>query len=133
MSNSKKNVAQAREKSSSASPAREKLLVVEDSPAIGRMNVEYFYADCDERDTAADGESGVRVALSEKPAAMILDVMLPKMDGLSVCREVRQRNPGLPILMLTAKDDVIDKVLGLEMGADDYLTKPFSLRELEAR
>src|SRR5262249_12285032 len=56
-----------------------------------------------------------------------------KMDGLSVCRQVRQRNAGLPIIMLTAKDDVVDKVLGLEMGADDYLTKPFSLRELEAR
>jgi DNA-binding response OmpR family regulator len=64
---------------------------------------------------------------------MILDLMLPKVDGLTVCRQVRERYPTLPIIMLTAKDDVVDKVLGLEMGADDYMTKPFSLRELEAR
>ncbi len=59
--------------------------------------------------------------------------MLPKMDGLAVCKELRQKHPQMPILMLTAKDDVVDKVLGLEMGADDYITKPFSLREVEAR
>ena len=63
----------------------------------------------------------------------MLDLMLPKMDGLAVCRELREKAPYIPILMLTAKDDVVDKVLGLEMGADDYITKPFSLRELEAR
>src|SRR5207237_1120004 len=59
--------------------------------------------------------------------------MLPKMDGLAVCKELRLKNPQMPIVMLTAKDDVVDKVLGLEMGADDYITKPFSLREVEAR
>src|SRR5258708_9699364 len=59
--------------------------------------------------------------------------MLPKMDGLAVCKELRQKHPQMPILMLTAKDDIVDKVLGLEMGADDYITKPFSLREVEAR
>ena len=64
---------------------------------------------------------------------VVLDLMLPKMDGLAVCKELRQKNPQMPILMLTAKDDVVDKVLGLEMGADDYITKPFSLREVEAR
>src|SRR5437667_10940161 len=59
--------------------------------------------------------------------------MLPKMDGLAVCKELREKNSQMPILMLTAKDAVVDKVLGLEMGADDYITKPFSLRELDAR
>ena len=113
--------------------AREKLLIVEDDPAIQRMINDYFRHDGYEVITANDGESGARMALSDRPTVMILDLMLPKLDGLSVCRQVRERNPGLPIIMLTAKDDVVDKVLGLEMGADDYLTKPFSLRELEAR
>jgi DNA-binding response OmpR family regulator len=112
---------------------RERLLVVEDDPAIQRLIGDYFRHAGYDVLTAGDGETGARMAVSEKPAAMILDLMLPKMDGLTVCREVRQRAPELPILMLTAKDDVVDKVVGLEMGADDYLTKPFSLRELEAR
>jgi two-component system, OmpR family, alkaline phosphatase synthesis response regulator PhoP len=71
--------------------------------------------------------------LLEPPDVVILDLMLPKMDGLAVCRELREKAPYIPIIMLTAKDDVVDRVLGLEMGADDYITKPFSLRELEAR
>jgi two-component system alkaline phosphatase synthesis response regulator PhoP len=117
----------------SAPVGREKLLIVEDDPAIQRMIGDYFRHVGYDIVTASDGESGVRLAQSERPAAMILDLMLPKLDGLSVCRQVRERNSSLPIIMLTAKDDVVDKVLGLEMGADDYLTKPFSLRELEAR
>ncbi len=71
--------------------------------------------------------------MSDKPTVIILDLMLPKLDGLSVCRQVREKSPNIPIIMLTAKDDLVDKVLGLEMGAVDYMTKPFSLRELEAR
>ncbi len=113
--------------------SREKLLVVEDDPAIQRMIGDYFRHAGYDVITVSDGESGARAALNERPTAMILDLMLPKLDGLSVCRQVRERNPSLPIIMLTAKDDVVDKVVGLEMGADDYLTKPFSLRELEAR
>lgn len=112
---------------------RDKLLIVEDDPAIQRMIGDYFRHVGYDIIAAGDGEAGVRVAQSERPAAMILDLMLPKLDGLSVCRQVREKNPTLPIIMLTAKDDVVDKVLGLELGADDYLTKPFSLRELEAR
>src|SRR6266540_1693800 len=83
--------------------------------------------------TAEDGVAGVKAALDDPPDAVVLDLMLPKMDGLAVCKELREKLSYLPILMLTAKDDVVDKVLGLEMGADDYITKPFSLRELEAR
>src|ERR671921_250177 len=83
--------------------------------------------------TAEDGLSGVQAALNDRPDAIVLDLMLPKMDGLAVCRELREKASYIPILMLTAKDDVVDKVLGLEMGADDYITKPFNLRELDAR
>ena len=82
---------------------------------------------------APDGIAGIDAAVKSRPDVVVLDLMLPKMDGLAVCKELRQKNPQMPILMLTAKDDVVDKVLGLEMGADDYITKPFSLRELEAR
>ncbi|MDQ3012125.1 MAG: response regulator, partial [Acidobacteriota bacterium] len=110
---------------------REKLLIVEDDPAIQRMIGDYFRHVGYDIVTASDGEAGVRMALSERPTAMILDLMLPKLDGLAVCRQVRERYSTLPIIILTAKDDVVDKVVGLEMGADDYLTKPFSLRELE--
>jgi DNA-binding response OmpR family regulator len=120
-------------KTTSASATGEKLLLVEDDPAIQRMISDYFRHVGYEVITASEGESGARMALNDRPTVMILDLMLPKVDGLSVCRQVRERNPSLPIIMVTAKDDVVDKILGLEMGADDYLTKPFSLRELEAR
>ena len=113
--------------------AQGKLLVVEDDQGIQRMISDYFRHNGYEVVTANDGESGIRAAFAERPDALILDIMLPKTDGFSVCRHIRERNPSLPILILTAKDDVVDKVLGLEMGADDYITKPFSLRELEAR
>src|SRR5437016_919951 len=110
-----------------------KLLVIEDDQGIQRMISDYFRHNGYEVVTASDGENGIRAAFDERPDALILDIMLPKTDGFSVCRHIRERNPSLPILILTAKDDVVDKVLGLEMGADDYITKPFSLRELEAR
>ncbi len=82
--------------------------------------------------TAFDGEEGYRLALSEKPDLILLDVMLPKMDGFEVCKKVREKK-STPIIMLTARDEEVDKVLGLELGADDYCTKPFSVRELMAR
>jgi DNA-binding response OmpR family regulator len=112
---------------------REKLLIIEDDPAIQRMISDYFQHLGYEVLTADDGEAGVKTALSERPAVVLLDLMLPKLDGLAVCRQLREKLPALPILMLTAKDDIVDKIVGLEMGADDYITKPFSLRELEAR
>src|SRR3981081_1342381 len=109
------------------------LLVVEDDENISSAISEYFSRAGYNVKTVEDGLAGVKSALDERPDAVVLDLMLPKMDGLAVCRELREKVNYLPILMLTAKDDVVDKVLGLEMGADDYITKPFSLRELEAR
>ncbi|MGE7600913.1 response regulator transcription factor [Peribacillus sp. NPDC097675] len=83
--------------------------------------------------TALDGEEGLRAAVELRPDLVVLDLMLPKLDGLEVCKQLRQQKLNIPILMLTAKDDEFDKVLGLELGADDYLTKPFSPREVVAR
>jgi two-component system alkaline phosphatase synthesis response regulator PhoP len=109
------------------------LLVVEDDENISAALAEYFSRVGYAVTSAADGVAGVEAAINGRPDVVVLDLMLPKMDGLSVCKELRQKNPLMPIIMLTAKDDVVDKVLGLEMGADDYITKPFSLREVEAR
>jgi two-component system alkaline phosphatase synthesis response regulator PhoP len=112
---------------------RVSLLVVEDDENISTAISEYFSRAGYNVKTVEDGVTGVKAALDDTPDAVVLDLMLPKMDGLAVCKELREKVSYLPILMLTAKDDVVDKVLGLEMGADDYITKPFSLRELEAR
>ena len=83
--------------------------------------------------TAFDGEEGLQTVVEQKPDLVVLDLMLPKLDGIEVCKQLRQLKVNVPILMLTAKDDEFDKVLGLELGADDYLTKPFSPREVVAR
>jgi DNA-binding response OmpR family regulator len=83
--------------------------------------------------TAATGDAGVHMALAERPALVILDVMLPGKNGFDVCRELRQNHLESPIIMLTAKSDEVDRVIGLEIGADDYVTKPFGVRELLAR
>ena len=83
--------------------------------------------------SAMDGESGLNLALAESFDLIILDVMLPKKNGYDVCRDLRQKSVNTPILMLTAKGEIIDKVLGLKLGADDYLTKPFEVIELLAR
>jgi DNA-binding response OmpR family regulator len=109
------------------------LLVIEDDDNISTAIEEYFSRSGYTVTTAADGVAGVEAAVRARPDVVVLDLMLPKMDGLAVCKELRLKNPQMPIVMLTAKDDVVDKVLGLEMGADDYITKPFSLREVEAR
>jgi two-component system alkaline phosphatase synthesis response regulator PhoP len=112
---------------------RSTLLVIEDDENISAAIQEYFSRAGFNVLAVLDGMAGVDAALKHRPDVVVLDLMLPKMDGLAVCKELRQKSPAMPILMLTAKDDVVDKVLGLEMGADDYITKPFSLRELEAR
>jgi DNA-binding response OmpR family regulator len=109
-----------------------KILVVDDEPTLVatlRYNLERegFAVD-----TASDGESGLSAARASRPDLILLDLMLPAMDGLEVCRVLR-REMTTPILMLTAKTEEIDKVVGLELGADDYVTKPFSMRELLAR
>ena len=83
--------------------------------------------------TCPDGDSALDAIANEAPDMVILDVMLPGKDGFTVLREIRERHPGLPVIMLTARSEDIDKVLGLEMGADDYLAKPFNVRELAAR
>ncbi len=109
------------------------LLIIEDDDNISTAIAEYFSRAGYTVNAAPDGIAGIETATKNRPDVVVLDLMLPKMDGLAVCKELREKNPQMPILMLTAKDDVVDKVLGLEMGADDYITKPFSLRELEAR
>jgi two-component system alkaline phosphatase synthesis response regulator PhoP len=83
--------------------------------------------------TANDGEQAIELVKAEDPNLIVLDLMLPKKDGMEVCKELRSLHIEVPIIMLTAKDDEIDKVLGLELGADDYMTKPFSPREVVAR
>lgn len=83
--------------------------------------------------TAMDGEQGRDMAIEEQFDFIILDLMLPRLDGIEVCKQLRQQRVSTPILMLTAKDDEFDKILGLELGADDYMTKPFSPREVVAR
>jgi len=109
-----------------------KILVVDDEKPIVdilRLNLEkngYKVV------MAYDGESAVDMTFSEEPDLILLDVMLPKMDGFTVCKKIREKS-SVPIIMLTAREEEVDKVLGLELGADDYMTKPFSLRELMAR
>ena len=83
--------------------------------------------------SASDGDEGLQKVISETPDLVLLDVMLPKMDGLTVCRKIRQEGINIPVIMLSARSEEIDKILGLEIGADDYITKPFSTRELIAR
>lgn len=110
-----------------------KVLVVDDEQSIVTLlkyNLEQAGFDVL---TAMDGLEGKQTALEQHPDVIVLDLMLPKLDGMEVCRQLREKNVYTPILMLTAKDDEIDKVKGLEIGADDYMTKPFSPRELIAR
>ncbi|MEL7533695.1 MAG: response regulator transcription factor [Bacteroidota bacterium] len=110
-----------------------KVLVVEDDrDMVQLLEIHLKDLDC-ELDLAYDGQTGLEKALSYDYDLMVLDVMLPGPDGLEICRQVRAREKSNPILMLTARSEEIDKVLGLEMGADDYLTKPFSIREFLAR
>ena len=110
-----------------------RVLVVEDDPDIGRLVVlQLSELDCESR-LIADGVSALAEAEAGRYDLVILDVMLPRMDGLQICRRLRAGEHHTPILMLTAKSSEIDRVLGLELGADDYLTKPFSMLELAAR
>jgi two-component system alkaline phosphatase synthesis response regulator PhoP len=111
----------------------QKLLVVEDELSISTLLQFNLEQAGFQVVTAMDGKNGLEKAEKEIPDLIILDLMLPEMDGLEVCKELRLRKLNIPILMLTAKDDEFDKVLGLELGADDYMTKPFSPREVVAR
>lgn len=111
----------------------EKILIIEDEEDLVKGLKLNLADEGYGLDWAFDGKEGLRKALDETPDLIILDLMLPEMDGLEVCRELRQKNIVVPIIMLTAKGEEIDKVVGLEIGADDYITKPFSIRELIAR
>ena len=108
------------------------VLVVEDEPALAQSVQYTLEQECFRVLIAGDGEQAVALSRSEQPALVLLDLMLPKLSGLDVCRLIRQES-SVPIMMLTASDGEADKVAGLELGADDYMTKPFSMRELVAR
>ncbi len=111
---------------------RRRVLVVDDDPNVGEVVRAYLAREGCVVDVCADGESGLAAAVADPPDLVVLDLMLPGVDGLEVCRRLRALAP-VPILMLTAKGDETDRIVGLELGADDYLAKPFSPRELVAR
>ncbi|HEY7390887.1 MAG TPA: response regulator transcription factor [Bryobacteraceae bacterium] len=109
------------------------VLAVEDDPAILRGLSDNLRFEGYDVITAADGESGYKLQAEKKPDLILLDLMLPRMSGLEFCRKLRAEGNQTPILMLTARSEEPDRILGLDLGADDYVTKPFSVRELMAR
>jgi two-component system alkaline phosphatase synthesis response regulator PhoP len=109
------------------------VLVIEDDPAIRlglRKSLGFEGYDVLE---AGDGERGLEMVFQRRPDLVVLDLMLPKVNGFEVCRTIRKHDPTIPILILSAKDQEMDKLMGFDLGADDYVTKPFSTRELTAR
>jgi DNA-binding response OmpR family regulator len=108
---------------------KKKILIIEDEKElINGLKLNLVFEGYDVI-WALDGEEGLNKALKETPDLILLDIMLPKKDGLDVCRELRGQNATIPIIMLTAKGEEVDKVVGLEIGADDYITKPFSVKK----
>lgn len=111
----------------------ETVLVVDDEKNIREL-IQLYLTNAGYRVVnAGDGAEGLRLARTDKPDLIVLDLMLPQVDGYDVCRRLRREGNDLPIIMLTARDDDVDKIVGLELGADDYMTKPFNPRELVAR
>jgi DNA-binding response OmpR family regulator len=110
-----------------------RILIVEDDEAIAQGLRDNFQFEGYETHWASDGETAVRLAREEKPDLIVLDIRLPRMSGYEVCRKLRAGGSTTPILMLTARGEEEDRILGLDLGADDYVTKPFSVRELLAR
>ena len=110
-----------------------KVLIVEDDRSMAVALSDGFSYEGFQVEVATDGEEGLRAARESRPDLMILDIMLPKKNGLEICKVLRGEGSALPIIMLTARGQEIDKVLGLKLGADDYVTKPFSFMELRAR
>src|SRR5947209_323226 len=110
-----------------------RILIVEDEPAMVAGLRDNFEYEGYEVTSAGDGVAGLDCALADNPDLVVLDVMMPRMSGLDVCKQLKAQRPAIPIIMLTARGQEIDKVVGLELGADDYVTKPFSIRELLAR
>ncbi|TFG48761.1 MAG: response regulator transcription factor [Candidatus Brocadiia bacterium] len=108
------------------------LIIEDDSTMLRGLKDNFEYPDYNVI-TAADGETGLSIALDAKPELIILDIMLPKVNGYEICRLIRKEKLDMPIIMLTAKGEESDIILGLNLGADDYMTKPFSIKELLAR
>ena len=111
----------------------ERILIVEDEIKIRKVLADFLRSEGYDVSLASDGEAALTAVREQSPDLAILDVMLPKKNGFDVCRDLRAQGVNLPILMLTAKGEETDKVLGLELGADDYMTKPFGLKELNSR
>ena len=109
------------------------VLIIEDDPALLRGLSDNFEAQAYRVQLARDGREGLTAALANPPDLLLLDIMLPKMNGYEICRAVRAKQLEMPIIMHTAKGQEEDIIRGLELGADDYMTKPFSIRELLAR
>jgi DNA-binding response OmpR family regulator len=124
---------QAKAKRSHGDHEMARILIVEDEPNMVAGLRDNFEYEGYEVISAPDGVAGLERALNEAPDLVILDVMMPRMSGLDVCQQLKSKRPSLPIIMLTARGQEVDKVVGLELGADDYVTKPFSIRELLAR
>ncbi|HYM66973.1 MAG TPA: response regulator transcription factor [Patescibacteria group bacterium] len=113
--------------------AGQSILLIEDDAALGHMIARVLAEEGFRAQVEATGDTGLEAALGMRPDAVILDLSLPRLDGLDVCRQLRARGMGMPVIMLTARDAVPERVRGLEAGADDYLTKPFAIEELLAR
>ena len=109
------------------------ILVVDDEENIQDISRMYLEQEGYQVEGVGDGNEAIKAARERKPALIVLDIMLPGKDGFAVCHAIRKEDNQVPIIMLTARDDDIDKILGLELGADDYMTKPFNPRELVAR
>ena len=120
-------------KTNTVERATAKILIVEDEPNMVAGLRDNFEFEGYTVITARDGVEGLQRALDESPDLVVLDVMMPRMSGLEVCKQLRAKRGSIPIIMLTARGQEVDKVVGLELGADDYVTKPFSIRELLAR
>jgi DNA-binding response OmpR family regulator len=125
--------AEAKTQRTSERKGMTRILIVEDEPNMVAGLRDNFEYEGYEVLTAADGVEGLERALNEWPDLVVLDVMMPRMSGLDVCKQLKAKRPSIPIIMLTARGQEVDKVVGLELGADDYVTKPFSIRELLAR
>src|ERR1051326_5336409 len=111
----------------------QRILLIEDEPGLVLTLTDRLRSEGYAVETAADGETGFERGASEAFDLIILDIMLPRKNGFDVCRDLRQRGIQTPTIMLTARGQVVDKVVGLKLGADDYLTKPFEMAELLAR
>src|SRR5262245_17746750 len=110
-----------------------RILIVDDEPAMVRGLEDNLRFEGYQTLAATDGQRGLDLALTEAPDLILLDIMMPGMSGWDVCRALREKGLDMPVIMLTARGEEADRVLGLELGADDYVTKPFGLRELVTR